>query len=181
MAAKAASGDALLVLSDGAQLRVHALIVSLESPVLATAVQLAMAQPGREGLLEIPLLSTSHSEAALLVCALYARDLPGLLDGLPADWVLELAAVSHRFACCEVLQEADRALVRKCSSSWLSASSAVSVLRMAEARGLSGLQTRLVEYVSEHMAELPLDSEAAGDSLVMVLQHLRRKRAKTSV
>ena len=189
---KAADGDALLEPAEGPPLSVSSALLSLESEVLDTAVQLAKQQAAEAAtsetgdqddaeaetnkLLLIPLYCTSQSEASLLLSALYSRSrLHKLLDSLPADWVLELAAVAHRLACSDILSGADEALVRKCSSSWLAPSTALDVLRLAESSGLPSLQARVAQYIADHVKELKLGSKASGDSLLMVLQRLQLK------
>ena len=131
-----------------AALRVHSVLLCLESDVLATAVQLAQAEhnklrcdPGTQAdavqmthqpaeqsqLLPIVLPDCTADEVALLACCLYCRHrLDQLLDSLPALLVLVLSSIAHRLACRDILCEVDRAMVRKCTGSSSSSSSSSS-------------------------------------------------------
>ena len=163
VAAKAASGDALLVPASGAPLRVHGMQLALASEVrtrplkpaaavyglvcvsccvpcqvLATTVHLARSQTSEGELLHLPLPDTSQREASLLICMLYARELAELLDSLPAARLVELANVCQRFSC-DLLGACGAALVRRVErGAWLTPENALCMLSWAQSRGLAG-------------------------------------------
>ena len=84
VAARAAAGDALLVPADSAPVAAGSHYLSNASDVLATAIKLAQADAGQGQPMRIAVPHTSQRQAHLFVAAIYARDMPGLLDSLPA-------------------------------------------------------------------------------------------------
>ena len=169
--AKTASGDALLVPSSGAPLQVHSAYLALGSDVLETAIELAKSQATKDELLHLPLPHTSLREAALLVAALYARELSELLDTLPAARLQELADVCHRFSC-DILQTCGDALVRKVKQGgWLTPGNALAMLSWSSSRGLPAVRIAAAQYAASHVKELPIDEAAAeaSDDLALLL------------
>ena len=178
MDAKAASGDALLVPSDGAPVTAHSQYLTLASSTFAAALQLAKAEASEGELLRVPLPSSTQREATLLAAAIYTRQLDALLDSLPAARLTELANVCHRFGCEELLAACDTALLRKVErGAWLKPANALSVLGWAQSRGLPGVRLKAAEYAASHLQDLVVDKAAAeaGDNVALLAQCLQRQ------
>ena len=158
-------------------MRAHSMHLALASDGLETAISLAKAQAAEGELLRLPLPCSSEREAALLICAVYARQLDTLLDSLPAARLMELADVCHRIDC-EILEACGSALVRKVQQgAWLTPQNALSMLSWAQSKDLAGLRLKTVKYAASHMAELVIDEAAAnaGDNVALLLLCLQGK------
>ena len=159
--------------------------LAVSSTVLADAVLLAGSQAGSVDMLCIPLPCTSAREAKILVSALYARDLPGLLRSLPAEPELrELSRVAHRLGCIAVLGSLDAVTARKAASEegWLTPDNALSTLAWAESMGLAALHGQTAEYIASNLQDISLDGAAgeAGDNLLAVLRSVQGKGTGSS-
>ena len=178
-AAKAASGDVLLVPASALAQRAHSQLLELTSPeVLATSLQLARSQAAEGELLRLSLPCTTEREACLLIAAMYSQQLAELLDSLPAVRLVELADVCHRFGC-DVLAACEAALLRKAGKQgcWLTPASALAILSWAGSRGMAGVRRKAAEFAVTCVRELAVDNKAAeaGDDVALLLGSLQRR------
>ena len=179
---EAAFGDALLVPASGEPVQCSSHYLEVASEVLAVAVQLSRSQESSDSaLLRVPLSKLcTEREARLLVAAIYSRDLPSLLAGLPVHSELrELSDIAHRLGCAAVLLAVDAAVVRKCDGGWLNTHNALATLAWAQSRGLPALHRRAASYIATHQRDVSLKGAArdAGDNLLAVLQSVQEQGA----
>ena len=129
-----AGTDAVLALDDGSHLTAHSTFLQLASPQFSDALArcrpvkpppvAAHAVPGTigwfmthsEAELRVPLLGTSRQQALLLLHCLYAWDRKSWAESLQPAELAMLARVAHKFGIAAVLQLADSALVKLCST-----------------------------------------------------------------
>ena len=144
----------------------------LASEKLEPAVALAQSKARKGELLHVLLPDSTEREAALLVAALYARELAKVLDMLPPARLMELADVSHRFTS-DILGPCCDALVRKAErGAWLKPENTLAMLGWATSKGVAALRIKVAQYAASHIKELAIDeaaAEAADDMGLLLL------------
>ena len=213
--AKSVNGDLLITLDDGSRIPAHSVYLQHASEVFTNALDTCPGQAGapeaahssklrsaakrlrtdqpprpRSDPLELALPSTSKRQALLLLNCLYAWTRETTVWAWPPPDLLELARVSHRFGCTEVLQLADSGLVKMCKAEaaaeevetveevlyegWLNFEDAPAQHRLARDLHLTGFEACIGRFMGMHANDV--DLESVDPSLAAVLEGARKIR-----
>ena len=129
---------------------------------------------GSSKLLRVTLPDASEHAAHLFVCTLYTKRIARLFDSLSGSWLQELADMTHRLDCTDLLGEVDAAMQGKVGAvkqvgmagTWLQPSNALAVLTWAEQRRLPGLQHAAAEYAVQNARELAMKPASRAETAV---------------
>ena len=136
-----------------------------------------------KALFSLPLPGVSKMQAQLLVTCLYTMGLETWLDSLGPPKLIQLARVSHKLACLEVLEQVDKSLVRVCgvdqllpripaaADAWLTTADAPAELQLAQQLHLTCYEDLVGRFIGRHAAVI--DISRVNPSLAAVLKGAR--------
>ena len=207
MPSRALNGNVKLVLDDSSKVRAHSLYLEHASTVLENALACAPQQVSdsrsdeeasgesadesseepvdkqSKALINLPLPGVSKLQAQLLVTCLYTMGRETWLDSLGPPKLIQLARVSHKLACLEVLEQVDKSLVRVCgvnqllpriptaADAWLTTADAPAELQLAQQLHLTRYEDLVGRFIGRHAAAI--DINRVNPSLAAVLKGAR--------